>query len=190
MLLIRVGDRIFLCAQLVFDNLQWRGNVEVHFKSSYWCTHQHQDDPAYDGVILHVVWEDDMEVVGLGGPLPTLCLAEFVSPEILARYTTKLTQPNLFIPCGDAVAQLPLFKWEQWTTRLYIESLEQKIKPLMLRLESNKNDWEALLFSMLAQNFGLYRNGAVFAAMADTTPFRVVQKTSANLLQLEALFLG
>ena len=60
----------------------------------------------------------------------------------------------------------------------------------MLRLKTNKNDWEALLFSMLAQNFGLNRNGAVFAAMADATPFRVVQKTSANLLQLEALFLG
>ncbi|MEL0201886.1 MAG: DUF2851 family protein [Flavobacteriaceae bacterium] len=184
------GGLDFLGAQLVFDNLQWRGSVEVHFKSSYWYTHQHQDDPAYDGVILHVVWEDDMEVVGPGGPLPTLCLAEFVSPEILARYTTKLTQPNLFIPCGDAVAQLPLFKWEQWITRLYIERLEQKIKPLMLRLKSNKNDWEALLFSMLAQNFGLNRNGAVFAVMADATPFRVVQKTSANLLQLEALFLG
>ncbi|NBR73956.1 MAG: DUF2851 family protein [Flavobacteriia bacterium] len=39
-------------------------------------------------------------------------------------------------------------------------------------------------------NFGLNRNGAVFAVMADATPFRVVQKTSANLLQLEALFLG
>ncbi|NBR73957.1 MAG: DUF2851 family protein [Flavobacteriia bacterium] len=34
---------------------------------------------------------------------------------------------------------------------MYIERLEQKIKPLMLRLKSNKNDWEALLFSMLAQ---------------------------------------
>jgi len=49
------GGPDFLGAQLVFDNLQWPGSVEVHFKSSYWYTHQHQDDPAYDGVILHVV---------------------------------------------------------------------------------------------------------------------------------------
>jgi len=37
----------------------WHGDVEVHVRSSAFRLHGHGRDPAYDGVVLHLVWEDD-----------------------------------------------------------------------------------------------------------------------------------
>ena len=75
----------FQYAQLVLDDLRWSGAVELHLRSSDWYRHGHQKDPAYDNVILHVVWEDDVEVCRNDGSLlPTLVLKKVV-PELLNR---------------------------------------------------------------------------------------------------------
>ena len=37
----------------------WHGDVEVHVRASSFRLHGHNRDPAYDGVVLHLVWEDD-----------------------------------------------------------------------------------------------------------------------------------
>ncbi|MCQ2396976.1 MAG: DUF2851 family protein [Lentisphaeria bacterium] len=50
----------FRGAAVLLDEQLHRGDVEVHRYASDWFAHGHQNDPAYDSVVLHVVWEDDM----------------------------------------------------------------------------------------------------------------------------------
>ena len=52
----------FFNAQLRIGEQLWAGNVEIHLKSSDWYLHNHEMDSNYDTVILHVVWEHDIEI--------------------------------------------------------------------------------------------------------------------------------
>ena len=47
------------------------GDLEVHLRASDFVRHGHDTDPGYDGLILHLVWEDDREAdAGTPTPLP------------------------------------------------------------------------------------------------------------------------
>ena len=52
----------FLFAKIQIDGIIWNGHVEIHIKSSDWLAHQHDNDPNYQNIILHIVWDHDKEV--------------------------------------------------------------------------------------------------------------------------------
>lgn len=181
----------FLNAQIVIGSLKWAGSIELHLKSSDWYRHQHHRDPAYDNVILHVVWEDDIEVcLEDGRSLPTLVLNAIVPPALIKQYEHRLLSPSNFIPCEKYVHTFPASLFSLWKERLYIERLEQKSKGIQQLLEEEKSNWEAVLFMLLAQNFGLNINGASFMAIAKSVPFKIIRKLQQSAFSLEALFLG
>ena len=181
----------FSDAQILLDDLRWAGAVALHLRSSDWYRHGHQHDPAYDNVILHVVWEDDIEVCRNDGSLlPTLVLKSQVSPELLDRYSTAFSPQAQFIPCETEIDFLSKTNWLLWKERLYIECLEERSKRITQILGENKQDWEATLFVLLARNFGLNVNGEGFSQIAQSFPFAVVRKLQQNSRYLEALFIG
>ncbi len=50
----------FSNAAILLDNELCRGDVEVHRYASEWFTHGHDNDPRYNQVCLHVVWQNDL----------------------------------------------------------------------------------------------------------------------------------
>ena len=50
----------FYNSRIVIGDQEWVGTVEIHLKASDWFVHRHQNDSAYNNVILHVVWENDV----------------------------------------------------------------------------------------------------------------------------------
>ena len=52
----------FLNAEINIGHTKWFGHVEIHVKASEWTQHKHQHDPNYNNVILHVVYEHDVEI--------------------------------------------------------------------------------------------------------------------------------
>ena len=180
----------FFNAQIVIGNQKWAGNVEIHLKSSDWYVHHHERDDAYENVILHVVWEHDTEIFRKNNTeIPVLELKKFVDTETIANYQS-LISPKSWIFCEKQLTDVDGFAFGNWQERLFFERLERKSNPIFELLEQTNQDWEAVLFCLLAKNFGLNTNGEIFLKIAQSIPFSIVRKESFEVENLEALLLG
>jgi len=194
--IIKTGDYLelsgpdFFNAQIIIGKQKWAGNVEIHLKSSDWYVHGHEKDVAYENVILHVVWEHDTEIFGKNNrEIPVLVLKDYVSSETVNNYQS-LMSPKSWISCEKQIAQIDDFVFKNWQERLFFERLERKSKFIYDLLEETNQDWEAVLFCLLAKNFGLNTNGNTFLQIAKKLPFSIIRKESFEVENLEALILG
>ncbi|MCL6219137.1 DUF2851 family protein [Zunongwangia pacifica] len=181
----------FFAAKLKIGDQLWAGNVEIHLKSSDWYSHTHQTDTNYDSVILHVVYEHDLDIFRKDESIiPSLVLKEKIQPEVQQNYLQLLEKDHNWINCEKFFPDFNEFDIESWLTRLYIERLEGKTQLIFDLLKQSKNDWESVLFKLLAKNFGLNKNGDAFLNLASTIDFEVIRKLSKSQFQLEAVLLG
>lgn len=116
----------FFNAQIRIDNQKWAGNVEIHLKSSDWYAHHHENDPAYENVILHVVWENDVAIYRSDNSIiPVLEIKQYVAPETVIKYNA-LRSVKSWLFCENQLTGLDQFLLRHWQERLFIERLEQK----------------------------------------------------------------
>lgn len=89
----------FLFAKIKIGTTILAGNIEIHVKSSDWYFHQHSGDLAYNNVILHVVYTDDMDIGELRDKnVPTLILKDYIDESSLDSYSEKVSSPvNIFL---------------------------------------------------------------------------------------------
>ncbi|WP_203258959.1 DUF2851 family protein [Hyunsoonleella ulvae] len=181
----------FFNAQVRIGKQLWAGNVEIHVNSSDWFLHNHEQDKNYDNVILHVVWEHDAEVFRKdNSTIPTLVLKDAIPKETLKSYDKLLRANKNWINCENDFADVDDFTINNWLERLYFERLERKSIEVIKLLEVSKNDWEAVLFKMLAKSFGLKVNGNAFLSLANSFDFSILRKSQSKILSLESLLLG
>ncbi|MDX1327218.1 MAG: DUF2851 family protein [Arenibacter sp.] len=182
----------FFNAKIQIGEQLWAGTVEIHIKSSDWYAHHHEQDPNYNNVILHVVWEDDVHVYRSDNTaIPTLVLKNFIDEELLVVYQGLFYQQEKgFLNCGEEVVRQPSVVWDNWLERLYFERLERKWTLVDHLLNESRNDWDKVFFIMLMKNFGLKINGDAFYEMARKLDFSMIRKIQGNLLQLESTFFG
>ena len=181
----------FFNAKIEINGQVWAGNVEIHVKSSDWYNHKHEMDENYDSVILHVVWEHDVEIYRENNDkIETLELKNYISKEILNNYNLLFSKNKKWINCENDIEFIDSFIIENWLERLYFERLEQKSEFVQQILSKTINNWERTLFILLAKGFGLKVNSEAFLNFACSFDFSIVRKVSNNVIQLEALFLG
>lgn len=181
----------FFNAQIRIDGQLWVGNIELHINSSDWYRHNHQSDPVYQNVILHVVWKHDMEVLREDNQsIPVLELHSLISDEVIQVYNQLKSTKSTALPCVSVWPLIESFYLQNWIERLYIERLESKYKVILKWLKKSNYNWEYVLFQMLLKNFGLKVNGDSFEALAKSIPFNVIQKTRPEVEDLEALLMG
>lgn len=181
----------FLNAHLKIDDQYWSGNIEIHVKSSDWYAHNHEVDANYDAVILHVVWEHDVVVFMKNNqPIPTLVLKDLVDKDVLKNYNNLHTVLPRWILCQHQIHAIDSFVFSPWKERLFFERLEQKSNAIDTVLGASNNNYEAVLFQLLAKNFGLKVNGEVFFQLAKSIDFSIIRKEQFNPQKLSALLFG
>ena len=179
----------FAEAKIKIGNMEWVGSVEVHIRSSDWHVHHHGTDPAYENVILHLVWENDKPITrGDQSNIPTLVLKTRVAESMLGAYH-KLINNSSRIACEKAFARVdPAVKFSMLDKAL-MQRLEKKSGQVRETLRANRGDWEETTYQWLARNFGFKVNGEPFSQLAKSLPYKIVQKQDRGL-QVEALLFG
>ncbi|WP_343612068.1 DUF2851 family protein [Chryseobacterium oranimense] len=178
----------FLDAKIKIKDLVIAGHIELHVRASDWAFHNHSQDPNYQNIILHVVYENNVEISELlSKKVPTLELKNYIDPTLLWKYE-KLINGTLFIPCEnifDSTKIPPGFHEAN-----ILKKLDEKSLELEASLENYKNNFEAVLFHSLAYSFGLKVNAHIFRQIAESIDFSIVNKIRQNESQLEALLFG
>ena len=180
----------FLNAQILIDDILWAGHVEIHKYSSDWYAHGHEKDPAYDNVILHVVYQDNMPVYNSNNQqIPTLELSKYIDKKVLKTYR-KLFENKTFLPCQSAVDKIDNLRLVHFKHRLFIERLEEKYHSVKKLLAETQNDWHQILYQTLLKYTGGPVNKEAFALIGRLLPHKVFIKYKDDLLKLEALLFG
>lgn len=180
----------FSNALICIGEQKWAGNVEIHLKSSDWYAHQHQQDAAYESVVLHVVWKHDREVLlNNESKIPTLELHEITPVHTVKQYEHLLQNNTNWINCGGQWSGISDFKIEHWLERLLFERLNNKANRVLQIFQNTNQNWEATTYYIIAQYFGGNKNGENFLKIFQNVPFRFIQKCN-SAFPLEALFFG
>lgn len=183
------GPDFFQC-RIKISEILWSGNVEIHVNSSAWLQHHHDEDKGYDNVVLHVVWENDVNIYRTDGTLiPVLELKERIDVDLIDRYKRLIDQPSRIL-CKSQYAGIDqLTKLSMWDKAL-MNRLERKAQEVKVLYEKLDKNWEEATYRLLFRSFGFKVNADAFLLLAKSIPLKYIHKHANNLLQVEALLFG
>ncbi|MBP6391737.1 MAG: DUF2851 family protein [Flavobacteriales bacterium] len=177
-------------AQLRIAGQLWAGSVEVHVRSSEWNAHHHQSDPAYDGVVLHVVFEHDADVRTLSGRvLPTVELMSRINTDSLALFA-ELMRSRAVVPCAGLLSSVDPTRLNTWLESVLIERLIRKTEQAEMLFSQLGDDGPATFYHLLARAFGLGVNAEPFGMLAHALPWKLLLRHRDQQLRIEALLFG
>ena len=113
-----------------------------------------------------------------------------VEDTLLKNYKNLFSSQLRWIPCQGQIHTIDSFTFSNWKERLFFERLENKSDLIYSLLENTNNDYEAVLFQLLAKNFGLKVNGESFLQLAISIDFSIIRKERFDAQKLAGLLFG
>ncbi len=167
----------FLEARLQIGEQSLLGAVEIHVDSSGWFAHQHEKNPDYNSVVLHVVlYHHGQRKIERedGRNVPELELAPFLSKEpstseMDARANLKLFE-ELPGRCGVAAVEHGAETLKRVIGHAAEQRIQEKTQVLLNRWEEQNP--EELLFQLLFKSLGYSAFSQVFEELAKQYQFR------------------
>ena len=177
-------------ATIKIGETKHHGSVEIHIDSKDWKNHKHQNDPAYNTVVLHVCLTISADATREDGTsIPSLALEDKIDESSLYKYQ-GLQDSRSFIPCSASLSTLSSFDINNWVDRMTIERLEQRSQKMNSSLIISNGDWNSAFYCSIVRAFGMPINTEAFEEISLRLPYDLVQKHHQSLFQLEALFFG
>jgi len=185
----------FSNARVRIDGVDWIGSVEIHTKSSDWLLHEHTADSAYESVILHVVWDNDVSIYRPDNTLlPVLSLNGLVRLSILERYGLLMDTQGIYheagIACGKQFGSANELQKLSMLDKALLERLDQKASKVTELWYLNHQDWEETAYQWLGQHFGYKLNDPAFLRLTQIVPLKILHKHRDQIMQLEAILFG
>ncbi|WP_462251414.1 DUF2851 family protein [Ekhidna sp.] len=175
--------------RIKINDIEWAGQIEIHINSSDWLKHGHQYDPAYESVILHVVWNHDADILIHGAPLPVLELKNKINYELLTKYERHIYSKDQIL-CSNQISSIPNLKIKGMLDRVMVERLHLRATQILAQLKNTANDWEQITYQSIATTFGFSTNKESFIKLTEILPYSNLKKTLSNQLAVEALIFG
>ena len=182
----------FFNAKIRINGTIWAGNVEMHVKASDWFRHHHNEDVAYDSVILHVVLQADAEIRLHDGEIVKTVVMK-IPPEILEKYkhlTTNSGNQFSAINCKNDLGRVPSIILHDWQTALAIQRMLNKVNRVKDIIENKQKSWPEAFYVLLCRALGTGINSDSCERVARSLPYAFLQKHANNVKQIEALLLG
>jgi hypothetical protein len=175
---------------------EWRGDVELHVAASAFRQHGHHRDPAYDNLVLHVVfWDDERGETRLacGRSVPTLALAPWVArrADELRRWLARPARWQE--PCRTALARLGPAAVAAVLEEAGDARFREKADAFAAALAAGE---EEVLYRGLLEGLGYSRNRDPFRRLAETLPWRALrcalaaERPQGRVMAAESALLG
>lgn len=158
------------CVQ--FDNLEFHGAIEIHVNGSDWYKHKHHEDEAYNNVVLHVVYNNDLQIIQNGCCIPTLELKGLIDQEHFQQSIT-IQEWNGNLPCKSELGFVDPIYMSSMKTKALIQKLSEKIVNLV------GGRPEEVLYRLIAGAFGMGINKMAFMELAEKLPWNSLRQLSA-----------
>ena len=166
------------------------GDVELHVRATDFRAHGHHQDARYDGVVLHVVFEDDIgadTLLSSGRRVPVVELAPWARRRTEDIGTWLERSVRWREPCHDAIERLGP---QQVATRLERLGDDRFMRRVAhVRAEVTRVGRAQALCQALLESVSLGGDRAFAANLAEAVPWSRVL-TLESSLQVEALLLG
>lgn len=180
----------FFSSKIIINQLMLVGNVEIHIKTSDWLKHNHHQNKAYDNLVLHVVYDHDVDLPqNETFNVSVIELKNIIKPSLLEKYN-QLKFSKIEIPCGKSISSVSEIVWKSWMDRLAISRIEQKTNHIEKLFQVCHENFEDTLYVLLCRNFGFKINNEPFELLGKSIPYSILKKHADNPLQVEALLYG
>ncbi|HOY11824.1 MAG TPA: DUF2851 family protein [Saprospiraceae bacterium] len=179
-------------AKIKIDGIIWAGNVEMHVYSGDWHKHNHHWDGAYQNVILHVVYENNKDVMFSTKQdlqIPTIEVKSWIDPTLLHTYES-LQNHTAWIPCANHLDADLTERLSFSYPALVAQKWQIKMGTMSQSIQNVNENLEQLLFTFIARAFGGPTNGDAFERLASTLPYQIIQKNSFDPLRVESILFG
>ena len=173
---LRVGDTILA------------GNVEIHLRATDWFRHGHHTDPAYDNVILSVVDKADIDVYT--SKARRVDAIELHPDPLLWEHYNQLQHRATIPRCASSLSAIDPLRSGMMLTAYAIERLHDKCHTIAQLLQDTLDDWETCFYQLLLRYWSGSVNADAFTLLARQLPYKILLRSAANPLQVEALLFG
>ncbi|MDB6031883.1 MAG: hypothetical protein JWM16_2221 [Verrucomicrobiales bacterium] len=166
------------------------GDVEIDMAPSGWRGHGHEKNPAYQKVLLHVVWEG----AECNPRFPTLVLKPLLDAPIAELATWLTSEAAVGFPnalAGRCCAPLRGLGEEELLDLLRQAGLVRMFsKASQLQARARQAGWEQALWEGLFRALGFKHNVWPMLRLAELKPRLVPEKPRPGLLEIQARLLG